>query len=780
METYQLILDQKCKKNAPKPEPIVDNEIIEIDDDDDDDGTINNNNNTHSELDSLDETDLLKKRLTIKTELVLDNLNGTELHELSTNLNDINLNNVIEQHTFARKTNNASNAAIPVNAADILTKYAQSLLTSSLSPPKEKNLFETANLNGTKSNANKKQDIKRKPSTFNSTDSLSIAREKLVASKSNLCVKQIADGCSEISSDESDASTVDFEEQCDWNGKNGAENEKRTCVATSDATTSNNIIRPQRLNVQSATISSHTNNNISSNRSSSTLATDPAKKIESKLVVLEERPFESIQATPPYVPVQLTVPVQTTHRTNLLDSSNLFTESLNTSKGKTRVSTIPNGSRRMILLTGNDVNCTINPLKEKKNAILSNHRALQPNAIPKIGENINRTKDMSVISSKNAWDPSKYATPLLPRSTQPSKDIIKKLVIQKASHVTATEKNAEQKATTTNGHEKQSNVFAAISGKKTPLVDYYDSSSMSSSSSSSSYAKSGSSDAKEQTHRSKMMSSASNEKSSGSASDKIKQHESSKATETKYDGKTKTKSKHNRSKCSDPKPSTSKQHTNKPDQSNEYERIKSIRRAVRAINGLLTDSQVRTLTDEFVEKIKIHPENVKRTCQSTQTETQPEMPPLEKVEKESPKEKSTRKRFHDKKSEKIELNRELDLLIDHDSFHYTPGPLTKRRRRSIHTSMIDDNSSDSSEKLVDSNAVHSRRSNCPSTSKNISYEDGKCNQLKLFTLNFRHSKKKYRNVSSSNFHQMIHDFRTQRIRLMPWILTTRSRQCQRI
>lgn len=370
--------------------------------------------------------------------------------------------------------------------------------------------------------------------------------------------------------------------------------------------------------------------------------------------------------------------------------------------------------------------------KEKSKAIspkqspsqLSNHKKPAHGVDEKVMSMVTATSPntskrlIQIDLNKYPDNPSKYALPLLPKVAPAATEAVKLLVNQNATNTTQTTTNivTPTKKPTNMSSAKQSSAVDDISRTKlAPLVDY-DSSSMSSSSSSNSNAKSRDSDGKARKNRSTLVPPETTKMPPGPASKKEQQHGSAKASVNKDDAKTKQ----DRSKCDSARPSTSKKYSSDSEKRTRCDKEKSIRRAVRAINGSLSDSDVRKLTAKIVQMIKSYPRNVMNgadTSGTSESLSKKDSTSEESV-RENTKEKPNRikKRCHDVNNESTELSRELEELIDRDSFHYVPEPLPKRRRKSVLRCSIDADSSESLETESNSAVVHP--SDCPSTSSN--------------------------------------------------------------
>lgn len=341
--------------------------------------------------------------------------------------------------------------------------------------------------------------------------------------------------------------------------------------------------------------------------------------------------------------------------------------------------------------------------------------------------------------AESVYDPKRVAMPVTPK-TRPKIDAKKVALIPKPSTMTAATKPSEN-AIATNGNNNINSDGSkkrphppdgTLKKKPSPLVDY-DSSSMSSNSSGSFNTKQRDSDGNRQKIRSTLAAPESQKKLSSPPSNRIKQQDSNRAADKTVEAKTKE----NRLKYDGAKPSTSKHHSRDSDQGGEHEKVRSIRKAVRALNRALDQSDVRKLTDEFVQKIKNHLKNGKkaeRHSQSTQTDELSEAPSISSsssevsesaIIKNKPKEKPKAKRYSD--DESLQVSRELEDLIDPDSFHYVPGPLSKRRRKSVLPNLCETDSPESSEMAPIQSNLSDRPSSslsATSTGKRIWYEDG--------------------------------------------------------
>lgn len=825
----------KRKRNIPI-------EIASDTDDDVDDETSSNNNN--NELDALALDELDKKRLEIKTELVLEKFDEPSLVTLNEKFNYGNLNVVIGSHDFARKNDDVATARETNNVFDILSNCPRStfdektaehlrsnpsksdntqregdstkplpeeriekLVTPPLSLSKDQFVLQKSieNEKMSASNAHRSSKPHSSSSTKNgytffqppvSTSSLSaaisLANNKSINAK--LRAIEVVDGCSEVSSDEeniSEATTVDFE--IDEN--HYAENKSLKCLNRIKASTASNAIafnstQPERSHDRSTPAIS--NHNIPIPRSEHK-SNEVLKSLPTHTNSLDEPPGQTQSYTrlydfivrtaePTNLPMPITAnrtsnsinspigsnytpPISTaSHRINQVNSSKLIAENSNLAKEKSQA----NPPRRMSKCSNlNETNSsrdkpmvstpsTIATLgkpstsstKEKSKAIspkqsptkqLSNHKKLAHGVVEKVMPMVTATSPntskrlIQIDSNKYPNNPSKYVIPLLPKVTPAATEAVKLLVNQRATNTTQTTTNVvippELTKPTNASSAKQSSAVDDISRTKlTPLVDY-DSSSMSSSCSSNSNAKSRGSDGKAQKSRSTLAPPETTKMPPGPASKKEQQHGSAKASVNKDDGK----SKRSRSKCDNARPSTSKNHSSDSEQRTRCDKEKSIRRAVRAINGSLGDSDVRKLTAEIVQMIKNYSRHV--TTAADTSETSESLSRIdstsEELVRENTKEKPNRmrKRCHDVNNESTELSRELEELNDPDSFHYVPEPLPKRRRKSVHRCSIDADYSESLETVSNSAVVHTVRpstssNNTSTTSRTIWHEEG--------------------------------------------------------
>lgn len=798
--TQKLIIEEKAKRGI---QHIIQIEIESDSDDDVDDGACSNNNNNNEldglGLEELSEKRLDIKTELVKIEAS----SGVNLNERLNGNENVNVapaaDNVLDiLHKFFQE-NMKQSRLIPSTSDQIQRKgdgsrpFPEKSIGKALTPPlspllamKDKPRLEMTAQRSKKlqershSNSSTKNGITIQPATTTSSLSSGIFPAK---------DKDSLDGYSEISSDEenlSEATTVDFEEHLKNNQILKGFNENKTSSAS--YAIASNSTQPQRLHDQSVPAISDS-------------FVRPREPIKPPLPIVAHRPSNS--GNSPIGSNYTSPNSTANHRTNQVNPIKLIGGTSNLAKYKSQANpsstttslrmsqsnsihtagTNLNGTNRKSMVDANthrtsrwnETNSSSENSKASTPSTIDSYRTLgkqitspsisstkenkkvtPPNSSPiQLSNRIkaaygDRGKDMSKVaatsptnankviqfdSNKIPNDPLKYALPILPKIPPTTNGAIKRLVNKNALNASQTSTNniVDIKKPTNMSSAKQPSVLDDIPRtKSTQLVDY-DSSSMSSNSSSNSNAKSRGSDT--QKNRSTVPTPETAKKCSGPTSKKVKQHGSSKVPVNTDDGKIKK----NRSKCDTARPSTSKQNSTDSEQRTTSDRERSIRRAVREINGSLSDSDVRKLTAEFVERIKNYPKKVttpmNSVSQTTQTDTSQALSTIDCASEKTvcghTKEKSNRikKRNHDVNNESTELNRELDELLDPDSFHYVPGPLPKRRRKSVLQYPTDADCLESLETVTNfvavqpSNGTSAASSITASTSKTIWHEN---------------------------------------------------------